>query len=74
VPRRQFAGIVSEIRIISRELGNPPHSPVLRAIFEFTLTSGEIFESTEDFGTEGIMNEGLDALLHDLRKLAGLIP
>lgn len=73
MPRRQFAGIVSEIRIISRELGNPPHSPVLRAIFEFTLTSGEIVKSTEDFGPEGIIDEGLQALLRDLRQVAGLI-
>jgi hypothetical protein len=72
VPRRQFAGIVSEIRIISRELGNPPHSPVLRAIFEFTLTSGELVKSTEDFGPEGIMNEGLLALLKQMRDIAGL--
>ncbi len=72
MPRRQFAGIVSEIRIISRELGNPPHSPVLRAIFEFTLTSGEIVQSTEDFGPEGIMNEGLNSLLSEIRKIAGL--
>jgi hypothetical protein len=72
VPRRQFAGIVSEIRIISRELGNPPHSPVLRAIFEFTLTSGELVKSTEDFGAEGIMNEGLLALLKQMRDIAGL--
>jgi len=72
VPRRQFAGIVSEIRIISRELGDPPHSPVLRAIFEFTLTSGEIVKSTEDFGPEGIMNEGLTSLLSEIRKIAGL--
>lgn len=72
MPRRQFAGIVSEIRIISRELGNPPHSPVLRAIFEFTLTSGELVKSTEDFGPEGIMNEGLLALLKQMRDIAGL--
>ena len=72
MPRRQFAGIVSEIRIISRELGNPPHSPLLRAIFEFTLTSGELVESTEDFGPEGIMNEGLLALLKQMRDIAGL--
>ena len=72
MPRRQFAGIVSEIRIISRELGNPPYSPVLRAIFEFTLTSGELVESTEDFGPEGIMNEGLLALLKQMRDIAGL--
>jgi hypothetical protein len=63
---------VSEIRIISRELGNPPHSPVLRAIFEFTLTSGELVKSTEDFGPEGIMNEGLLALLKQMRDIAGL--
>ena len=72
MPRRQFAGIVSEIRIISRELGNPPHSPVLRAIFEFTLTSGELVESTEDFGPEGIINEGSLALLKQMRDIAGL--
>ena len=72
MPRRQFAGIVSEIRIISRELGNPPHSPVLRAIFEFTLTSGELVKSTEDFGPEGIMNEGLLALLKQMQDIAGL--
>jgi hypothetical protein len=63
---------VSEIRIISRELGNPPHSPVLRAIFEFTLTSGELVKSTEDFGPEGIMNEGLLALLKQMQDIAGL--
>jgi hypothetical protein len=26
----------------------------------------------EEFGPEGIMNEGLNSLLSDLRKLAGL--
>ena len=70
--RRRYVGVVSEIRIITRELGNPPHSPVLRAVFEFTLASGEIIESTEDFGPEGIINEELVALLMDLRRVAGL--
>jgi hypothetical protein len=72
VDRRRYVGVVSEIRIITRELGNPPHSPVLRAVFEFTLASGEIIESTEDFGPEGIINEELTALLMDLRRVAGL--
>lgn len=70
--RRRYVGFVSEIKVLSREMGNPPFSPVLKATFEYTLTTGEVIEYVEDFGPEGIMNEGLNSLLSDLRKLAGL--
>ena len=73
MPRRQFAGIVKDIRIIARELGNPPHTPVIAAVFEFSLTSGMIIESTEYFGPEGIIEEGLLELLKDMRRASGLI-
>lgn len=71
--RRPLAGIVGDIRIIARELGDPPHTPVISAVFEFSLTSGVIIESTENFGPEGIIEEGLQALLRDMRRAAGLI-
>lgn len=70
--RRRYVGFVSEIRVLSREVGNPPYSPILKATFEYTLNSGEVIQYVEDFGSEGIMNEGLDSLLRELRKLAGL--
>ena len=70
--RRRYVGFVSEIKVLSRELGNPPFSPVLKATFEYTLLTGEVIEYVEEFGPEGIMNEGLDSLLSELRKLAGL--
>lgn len=70
--RRRYVGFVSEIKVLSREMGNPPFSPVLRATFEYTLITGEVIEYVEEFGPEGIMNEGLNSLLSDLRKLAGL--
>ncbi len=70
--RRRYVGFVSEIRVLSREVGNPPYSPILKAAFEYTLKSGEVIQYVEDFGSEGIMNEGLDSLLRELRKLAGL--
>jgi len=72
VVRRRYVGFVSEIKVLSRELGNPPFSPVLKATFEYTLLTGEVIEYVEEFGPEGIMNEGLDSLLSELRKLAGL--
>jgi hypothetical protein len=72
VGRRRYVGFVSEIRVLSREVGNPPYSPILKATFEYTLKSGEVIQYVEDFGSEGIMNEGLDSLLRELRKLAGL--
>jgi hypothetical protein len=72
VGRRRYVGFVSEIKVLSREMGNPPFSPVLRATFEYTLITGEVIEYVEEFGPEGIMNEGLNSLLSDLRKLAGL--
>ena len=71
--RRRYVGFVSEIKVLSREMGDPPFSPVLKATFEYTLLTGEVIEYVEEFGPEGIMNEGLDSLLSDLRKLAGLI-
>ena len=70
--RRRYVGFVSEIKVLSREMGNPPYSPVLKATFEYTLITGEVIEYVEEFGPEGIMNEGLNSLLSDLRKLAGL--
>ncbi len=70
--RRRYVGFVSEIKVLSREMGNPPFSPVLKATFEYTLITGEVIEYVEEFGPEGIMNEGLNSLLSDLRKLAGL--
>ena len=70
--RRRYVGFVSEIKVLSRELGNPPFSPVLKATFEYTLLTGEVIEYVEEFGPDGIMNEGLDSLLSELRKLAGL--
>ena len=70
--RRRYVGFVSEIKVLSREMGNPPFSPVLKATFEYTLFTGEVIEYVEEFGPEGIMNEGLNSLLSDLRKLAGL--
>ena len=70
--RRRYVGFVSEIKVLSREMGNPPFSPVLKATFEYTLITGEVIEYVEEFGPEGIMNEGLDSLLSELRKLAGL--
>ena len=73
MPRRRHVGVVKEIRIVSRTLGNPPHTPVISAVFEFTLTTGEIIESTESFGDEGIVEEGLQVLLNDLKRVAGLI-
>jgi hypothetical protein len=73
VPRRPAVGLVKEIRIIARELGNPPHTPVISAVFEFSLTSGVIIESTENFGPEGIIEEGLQELLVDMKRVAGLI-
>jgi len=72
VCRRRYVGFVSEIRVLSREVGNPPYSPILKATFEYTLKSGEVIQYVEDFGSEEIMNEGLDSLLSELRKLAGL--
>jgi hypothetical protein len=72
VVRRRYVGFVSEIKVLSREMGNPPFSPILRATFEYTLITGEVIEYVEEFGPEGIMNEGLNSLLSDLRKLAGL--
>lgn len=72
--RRRYVGFVSEIRVLSRQLGNPPFSPILKATFEYTLKSGEVIQYIEDFSPEGIMNEGLDSLLNQLRQLAGLIP
>jgi hypothetical protein len=72
VVRRRYVGFVSEIKVLSREMGNPPFSPVLKATFEYTLLTGEVIEYVEEFGPEGIMNEGLDFLLSELRKLAGL--
>lgn len=73
MPRRPAVGLVREIRIIARELGDPPHTPVITAVFEFSLTSGIIIESTEHFGSEGIIEEGLQELLKDMRRAAGLI-
>ena len=70
--RRRYVGFVSGIKVLSREMGDPPFSPVLKATFEYTLLTGEVIEYVEEFGPEGIMNEGLDSLLSDLRKLAGL--
>ena len=70
--RRRYVGFVSEIKVLSREMGDPPFSPVLKATFEYTLITGEVIEYVEEFGPEGIMNEGLDSLLSELRKLAGL--
>ena len=65
--------MIKEIRILSRELGNPPHTPVISAVFEFSLASGMIIESTEYFGPEGIIEEGLQVLLQDMKRVAGLI-
>lgn len=73
MPRRPAVGLVKEIPIIARELGNPPHTPVISAVFEFSLTSGVIIESTENFGPEGIIEEGLQELLVDMKRVAGLI-
>ena len=70
--RRHIAGEVLSIRIASRELGAAPHAPVIKAIFEFTLANGLVIESTEEFGAQGIMNENLEILLRDLRKVAGI--
>jgi len=72
VGRRLKPGDVVAIRIISREVGNPPFSPILKAVFEFTLADGRVIESTEEFHNGGIMNEDLEILLTDLRKLAKL--
>ena len=73
MPRRPAVGLVKEIPIIARELGNPPHTPVISAVFEFSLTSGVIIESTQNFGPEGIIEEGLQELLVDMKRVAGLI-
>jgi hypothetical protein len=54
-------------------MGDPPFSPVLKATFEYTLITGKVIEYVEDFGPDGIMNEGLNSLLRELRKLAGLL-
>lgn len=70
--RRHAAGEVVSIRIASRELGPAPHAPVIKAIFEFTFANGLVIESTEEFGAQGIMNENLEILLRDLRKVAGI--
>jgi len=70
--RRLNSGEVTSIRIISREVGTPPYSPILKAVFEFTLADGRVIESTEEFHNGGIMNEDLEILLTDLRKLAKL--
>ncbi len=71
--RRLKAGEVKSIKILSREIGFPPYSPILKATFEFTLADGRIIESTEDFGSNGIMDENLESLLNDLKKIAGLL-
>ena len=68
--RRLKPGDVVAIRIISREVGDPPFSPILKAVFEFTLADGRIIESTEEFLNGGIMNENLEMLLSDLRRIA----
>ncbi len=68
--RRLNPGDVISIRIISREIGAPPYSPILKAVFEFTLSDGRVIESTEEFPNGGIMNENLNQLLSDLKKFA----
>ncbi len=70
--RRRIVGQVLSIRIVSRELGQAPNSAILRAIFEFTLANGQTIVNTEDFGPSGIMDENLELLLKDFKRIAGL--
>lgn len=68
--RRLNPGDVISVRIISREIGEPPYSPILKAVFEFTLSDGRVIKTTEEFPNGGIMNENLNQLLSDLKKFA----